>query len=417
MKAPIPADEEERARLVDEYRILDTPQEAGFDELARLASIICVTPVALVTIVHGERQWIKSNIGFRDITGQPVHQTSRDDSFCAHGIGHPGEMLVVADALQDSRFADNALVTGHPRVRFYAGAPLVAEGGHVLGSLCVLDQQPRELTDIQLEGLRILARQAQAQLDLRRALRERDERQAELTRVSEVRRNFVSVVSHEFRTPLTVIQGFSQMLATEPFTEAEVREYATDICNEATRLGRLIADMLDLDRMESGQMRVQRTRMNLNDMVRTEAVRCVGASALHRLALQLDDSLPDIEADPDRMRQVVINLLSNAVKYSPDGGTVTARTEQAGGMVHLEVRDEGVGIAADALERIFDRYARSGTTRDSAIQGTGLGLSIVRQIVQLHGGRVWAESGGRAGTGSALHVEVPVDAAGPGGAE
>ncbi len=164
MKAPLPPDEARRLLALESYNILDTPPEEGFDDIVVLASQICGTPMALVSLVDNDRQWFKSRLGIT------VSETPRDLSFCAHALLQADELLIVPDARNDPRFRDNALVTGEENIQFYAGAPLVTPEGDALGTLCVLDHQPRELSPAQQKALRALARQAVAQLELRRNL-------------------------------------------------------------------------------------------------------------------------------------------------------------------------------------------------------------------------------------------------------
>jgi signal transduction histidine kinase len=163
--------------------------------------------------------------------------------------------------------------------------------------------------------------------------------------------------------------------------------------------------MLDLDRMQSGSMSLNVSRLDLNGLIMEVAQRFQSQAAGHRFEFDLALGLPLVEADDDRLRQVMNNLLGNAIKYSPEGGTITIASRADGNVVHVSVRDEGLGIETDALERIFDRYARAGAVRDRHISGTGLGLPITRQIVALHGGRIWAESD--PGRGSTFHFTLP----------
>jgi anti-sigma regulatory factor (Ser/Thr protein kinase) len=153
-------DETARLAALRRYKILDTDPERSFDDLALLASQICGTPIALITLVDADRQWFKSRVGLS------IAETARSVSFCAHAIEQPG-LFIVPDAKTDGTFRDNPFVVNDPHIRFYAGAPLVTQDGHALGTLCVLDRVPRTLTAEQTEALQALKRQAEGQLELR----------------------------------------------------------------------------------------------------------------------------------------------------------------------------------------------------------------------------------------------------------
>ncbi len=157
--------EKENHRLDDLrlYKIMDTAAEKAFDDLTALASVICGAPISLVSFVDDQRQWFKSHHGL------DASETPREQAFCAHAI-LGDQIMVVEDALRDSRFADNPLVTGAPNIRFYAGAPLTVASGSSLGTLCIIDQQPRSLSDTQLKALAVLRDAVVSQLELRRAV-------------------------------------------------------------------------------------------------------------------------------------------------------------------------------------------------------------------------------------------------------
>jgi PAS domain S-box-containing protein len=162
MNARLPANENTRLQALRAYDILDTPPERACEDLVQLAAQFCGTPIALISLVDSGRQWFKARVGL------DACETSRESSFCAHALLQPGELLVVPDASADPRFAANPLVTGEPRIRFYAGAPLVTPEGHALGTLCVIDRVPRQLSDGQRSALCRLAQLAMDQFELRR---------------------------------------------------------------------------------------------------------------------------------------------------------------------------------------------------------------------------------------------------------
>lgn len=161
---PMPENEPERIANLQEYEILDSPPEKAFDNITFLAALVCDTPIALVSLVDTDRQWFKSKVGVK------ASETPRDISMCTHAIMNP-ELFIVRDTKKDPRFVKSPLVTKSPKIRFYAGAPIISPEKHILGTLCVMDHVPRVLTPEQTEALRALSQQVMMQIEMRRELR------------------------------------------------------------------------------------------------------------------------------------------------------------------------------------------------------------------------------------------------------
>jgi PAS domain S-box-containing protein len=255
-----------------------------------------------------------------------------------------------------------------------------------------------------LFNLRDITDRKNAELASEAALQAQRAAIAELERLDQSKTRFLSTISHEFRTPLTAIIGYSELL-TSNISNPVIAEDAAVIHREASRLNRLVDDILLVDRMDAGQMSLKLGSVDVNALVQDVVATFRPLTDSHRFPLDLDPSLRTIDGDCDRLAQAITNLVSNAVKYSPAGGAVTIATRNDGNDVIISVRDEGIGIAGEDLSRIFDRFERVETGIAGRIAGTGLGLSIVQEIAGLHGGRVWCES--KLGLGSTFYLALP----------
>jgi signal transduction histidine kinase len=230
-----------------------------------------------------------------------------------------------------------------------------------------------------------------------------------LREIDQAKSEFLSVVSHELRTPLTALQGFSELLLARDVPPDRARRYLHHVQTESQRLGRIVADLLDLSRIESGRgLSLRREPFDLRELVECNVEVFACQHALHRFDLSVAVSLPPLSADRDAVDRMLKNLLSNAVKYSPRGGRVLVQARPAAdrpGLVELAVEDDGVGISAEALPRIFEPYVRISHPETAAAPGLGLGLSLVRALAHAHGGLVEVES--LPGKGSRFRVLLP----------
>lgn len=244
------------------------------------------------------------------------------------------------------------------------------------------------------------------------ANRELEEVNKKLKEIDKVKSDFISIVSHELRTPLTSIKAFTELIQMKPKMAPEKRDKLLGIINSETdRLARLITDILDLTKIEAGKLSWHITRVSLNDIVQTSvaSLQSLADNKSLQVKANIPDSLPLLFGDRDRLIQVITNILSNAIKFTPQRGriTVAARMEnESAPRVVVSVTDSGIGIPPGDLELIFEKFRRSGDILTNNNQGTGLGLAITRQIVEYHGGTIWAESA--LGQGSTFTFTLPL---------
>jgi len=392
------------SRIAQRARGSLNPDEILHATVDELAKVLGVTRAVVAT---GDSEAKLDVIYEWAAQGVPTVGLGQRDLPVSRLAARLGRSLFVPDVRKDSRFSEpkTAGILAKLGVIAIAATP-VRIGGQFAASLAfVHTDRAREWTAEDARLIDSVAQELRGAIAAAEAFEQQRAAVVELERLNRAKSDFVSIVSHEFRTPLTGIQGFSEMMQSEELTIDEMREYAGDINKDAHRLNRMITEMLDLDKMESGRMEIHRESVDLNAIVNEAANRMRPNAPEHPLSLRLDPMVGEVSGDRDKLTQVMANLLSNAVKYSPDGGEIVVSTRVEGSAVHIVVRDHGMGIPKGALETIFERYGRVESLATRHIQGTGLGLPIVRQIVQLHGGAVWVES--TVGEGSVFHVTLP----------
>lgn len=398
MKAPLPDNEIDRLAALYSLDILDSAPEQDFDDIVALASKVCGTPMSLVTLLDTDRQWFKAGVGTEE-TG-----SDRDISFCAHAIlGR--DLLVVPDATKDPRFADNPQVTCDGGVRFYAGAPLVTTDGFALGTLCVIDNEPRRLDHEQLQALRALARQVTSQMELRRhavALANTTARLQELERRKD---DLASLLSGDLRAPLRLISAYVEKLGTTGYHDAEM----ADLIGRATA-GHIrgFLDLLHhLGTMAEAGAGTESLHMRQIDLTRitqraVEAVRPIAATKQIWILNQAGGPALPIIADPVRLEQVLTHLLFAAVKYTPAGGRVRVGTEiEAGPAVRLDDMDMPDGLRPELFPHLY--YGAIAHPAD--IPGPDQGLAVAKRILDAHHATVALSD--RPGDGTSLHVVFP----------
>jgi len=399
-KAPTPSNEAKRQAALDAYDIVDTLAEQEYDDLTMLASEICQTPIALVSLVDNDRQWFKSRVGL------DAAETPRDISFCGHVV-EAEEPLYVEDATSDERFADNPLVTGAPDIRFYAGTPLVTPTGFSLGTLCVIDREPRVLSETQKRQLSALSRQVVSLLELRR-------QKAEADRANHVKSLFLSRMSHELRTPLNAVIGFSNALQKNKSNGLNERDlkFASRIHSNGLHLLSLVNDILDLSKVEAGAEEFDLEDVLVSSVINEviDAVPCLdderGILLSRHIPAQLRNGT--VRADRRRLLQILLNLTANAVKFG-DGKPVeiTLVDDGQGEIGRIEVRDHGPGIPADKLELVFDSFRQVDEDFSRRAEGTGLGLAISRALCRAMGWSLSVDSVVGEGATFVVHFRPP----------
>lgn len=404
---PKSIDLRENARLDDlySYQILDTEAEKDFDELVELASDIAGTPISLISLVDKDRQWFKANKGL------PVNQTSRNISFCAHAIEVEEEDFIIGDTTKDEQFADNSLVTSDPNIRFYAGFPLLTQQGHKLGTLCVMDKQPRTLSPKQTERLQRLAKQAMKLLELHKAhkelqiVREKEARQNEVVqRLLDNQRKIVAILAHDTRGPLYSMKNLLNM-----FVQGQVLQ------EDAQNLHEMMYEQTDvtINMIESlvkwGEIHLKAIGENgsasaLNDIIAGVFKQYASSAATKGITLFDDVSeIAMISINNEMLGFIVRNLVNNAIKYTENGEIRVSGSRKNNHFI-LTVSDTGVGMSDMTKQSLFlGKFSSlSGTRKET---GSGLGLMLINDFVQQASGTITIES--ELYKGTSISISLP----------
>jgi len=391
-KAHDTPNEPQRLQALLAYRVLDTEPEMSYDDITQLASAICRTPIALVSLIDENRQWFKSRHGL------DAPQTPRDISFCGHAI-QGNEIFEVKDAYLDSRFADNPLVTGSPIVRFYAGMPLINPEGFAIGTLCVIDHGPRELDEDQQKALKTLARQVVDQLELRKSLATVKEQfkslqdltiqlksqQAQLIHASRLAclGEMSAGIAHEINNPLTIIAGNIPILESMRLDEEKFKTRANKVLTAVDRIAKILSGLRKFSHSDSSKSISSWTKL---DTLLTEAIVLVSSASL-RVGTQVTkpvDEFIELDCHPPELVQVFFNLLSNAVAATEQLNEkwIEIRLIQHEDGLTIRIIDSGPGIPEELQGKLFQPFF---TTKPVG-SGMGLGLSISKGILEGHGG-------------------------------
>ncbi len=395
--APLAVNENLRLRTLERYKVLDTEAEQSFDDITKLASVICNTPISLVSLVDSNRQWFKSKVGL------DADETNREIAFCSHAILEE-HIFEIEDARNDERFFDNPLVTDGPKIRFYAGAPLCAPNGEAIGTLCAISDEPQKLTNEQRLALQTLAKQVIAQLELRLKVKQ-------LKDSNRAKDEFLSTISHELRTPLNAITGFSEVLKESADIRAlpkEQFEYIQNIEFSSHQLLEIVNSVLNLEKIDAGKMELKPQPVSLDKLFQS-IMKMMGSKAQQgevELNYDIDGALTSrfFNIDKTKLTQVIVNIIGNAIKFTPQTKQINVRFYLNKDKLHIEVADQGVGISKSDQVLLFDKFKQVGMQRK---EGTGLGLCISKGLVELMKGKIQLSS--TLGIGTLVSISLPVD--------
>ncbi|SDS34883.1 sensor histidine kinase [Christiangramia echinicola] len=382
----VPVNEKERLQALHDLDILDTEAEDAFDNIVEMASLACNKPVALITLLDDDRQWIKSKIGTE------LCDSERHEAYCAHAINSPGELTLVEDATKDERFKNNPLsLDNGRRIRFYSGIPILTVDNYPLGTLCLLDDKPGNLSEDQKHVLKKLGKQVEALLDLRIKNTELSRLREELYDHNQILKDFAGMVSHSLKMPLANMVVTADILKkrlSEAIDETD-NDHLNYLKNSGIRLSDYITDILNYYD-SSKESYAQSEDLDLNEHLEH-------VIDLLNITQDCIINLPDenvlVHTNPSALTQIYFNLLSNSFKYN-DKNTVSIDLGFSENPTHyiFTVKDNGIGIPEDRQTEIFklftahemdDRYGKS---------GNGLGLSTVKKIVEFLGGKIWVQS-------------------------
>jgi signal transduction histidine kinase len=390
----IPEKDEQRVAAVHRYRLLDTPSEKVFDNMTTLAADMFSMPISLISLVDAENVFFKSTLGAGNL-----RCVDRGESLCALAILSE-DVLVFENTLNEPILAKSPVVHGPAKVRFYAGAPLMTPDGYLIGTICVVDHRPRSFGEHERQLLSKLAGVVMEQMELRLAALSDVEKQQQL---NEQKLEFISVASHELRTPVTTLSASLQLLyGMKDQPKSNFPRLITQAYNSSVKLNKLIRNLLDISRLEAGQTKLQKTVFVMAHLV-AQCCNHVRQAGTHQLIIEGDTQLK-VEADEQKIDQVMVNLVNNAVKYAPGSKDIYIGIQREDRMVKITVKDQGPGVAKEQQSRLFERYYRM--PQNQRLSGMGLGLYICAEIVRQHGGEIGLES--ELGKGSIFWFTLPL---------
>lgn len=385
IKPALHVNEKERIKELESYNILDTLPEDDYDSIVAIAAEICNTDISLISLIDKDRQWFKSKIGLA------VDETSRDVSFCAHAINDEKNTFIVEDAKLDERFFDNPLVTGPPKISFYAGVPLISDHGLPLGTLCVLDEKPKKLTERQLKSLNALAAQVMNTLNLRKNNIELENILKKLEIRNEELERFAYVAAHDLKSPLLSISGLTQLFSNkyQSFIDEQGLEILGHIENSSNKLKTLIDGLLEYSKSEN-ILQQEKSDIEIENLQADfKSLFCYE----NDLKITFITSLKTIHTNKAALSQILINLITNAIKYNDKKFIeIEIGISSTDNFYEIYVQDNGPGIPAEFQDKVFQIFQVIAGKDRYGKPGNGIGLATVKKMVENSGGSIQIES-------------------------
>ncbi|MEW7293002.1 sensor histidine kinase [Aquimarina sp. 2304DJ70-9] len=381
ISAAIPTNENFRLEALKSLKILDTEYENEFDDITALASHLCGTEIALITLVDEKRQWFKSRYGI------DVSETHRDYSFCAHAILEPEKPFIVNDARKDERFYDNPLTEKDKVVISYAGIPLVDKDGFALGTLCVIDGKPKEFSEQQIKSLKALANQVTILFELNKKNNDLEKFQRRLKKRNESLKEFARVISHDLKMPLANIISTTDLLKIilGDKLDKESLEYFDYIKTSSFSMSNYISDILGHYESES-LLKNKPEKFYLNDFLK-EIVTLLSIKPDFNIHYPANNPL--LECNKLALKQIFFNLIGNSIKYNDkEEIVISIEADEDEKFYYFKITDNGMGIPEKDIDGIFDLFTTANMTDRSGNKGNGIGLSTVKKLVQKLNGTI-----------------------------
>ena len=389
--------ESKRIESLKSYLVLDTESEEEIDNLTQLASEICETPISLVSLIDENRQWFKSKIGLE------VNETSRDVAFCAHAINEKDDLFIIEDARKDKRFFDNPLVTSHPYVIFYAGVVLKSDEDLPLGTLCVIDNSPRKLSDKQIRSLKTISKQIMNLLNYKKSMHKQEELRIQLVQKNRELERFASIAAHDLKSPLANIMSaanlFSEIYASQIDTQGNL--LIDSIEKSGQRLKLLVDGLLEFTKIDDLSL-VIKTKVNLIKLTK-DLTKLIGNK--DNIKISLNTKLTTIKTHPILLDQILINLFSNSLKYSNKKiAEIELNVSENSSHYLFVVKDNGPGISKKNQTSIFNLFQIASAEDQFGNKGNGIGLATVKKIIEKLGGKIHVKS--EEGKGAEFHFSI-----------